>query len=1076
MKKIIKIAGITLASFVGIVMIALAIVFWIVLTPSRLTPIVKEQAGRFISCEMSLEEVELTVFETFPSVGLKIKQLQLINPMPDAENDTVASVEYCTVGLNIKELVANKAIIVNQFHLKNGFANLFVDSLGKANYDVFVSDDTDTTESTFKLKKIDLQKVTIENLHAAYTNIPLKIHTETKNLNVNAKGKMQNDNIDGNVNLKAENTVFQLNDTVSMSASVNSFETEFEGKFDDFKDIDGLLQLSLNNIKFSMKDAKNQSVALSSSVNGLKTTFKGKINDLNDVSGLLQLSLQNVNFSMNNTPYAKSVELALNSPLNLLIDKQYFKTENTDISINEHQINLNGNLARNTENGDINMDMGFKTNTLIIKEILQLLPSAVTSQLPKMDIDGNLILSGRASGTYNNTHFPVVSADVQYNKGEFAMNEIPFNFNDIYTQLHIDLDLNSKSKLLIHNLNAKAGKHIIKASGTIDDLLNKLFCNLKINAQVDIPELKSVLPPEIKASGLARADMTAKFTLDEITQLNLDKIKLTGTLDLTDFEAVYKDSINIKSSQMHIRFSPSDLSKHKIQNEILQAKIQSKDLVINMIDFLSAKTNGVNLDVGLSNFMDTTKLPSVSCDFDFEKLNVQMDTISVDIHKPLGNIVLTPSKKNPKNPSIKYAYQNSSLSAQMGKDFTAQTQKINLSGHVSYNEKEEDLILQWNPDIKMDLQEGKLHLANFPTAIQIPVIKFDFSSRKFTIKESRIKLGNSDFSLSGIVTDINKYLKKTGLLKANLEFVSENTDVSQLMAYINGFGGGGDTTKSFNELEHKEDNPFMVPLGVDVVLNTTVKNALVGNTPLHNLHGQLTIKDGVLVLEEMGFTSEAARMQLTAIYRSPRKNHLFAGIDFHLLDIDIARLIEMMPMVDTLVPMLKSFAGKAEFHLAFETYMKSNYDLKYSTIRGATSIKGQDLVLMDNQTFSSIAKKLMFKKKTQNKIDSLSVELTAFKNEIDIYPFLISMDKYKAVVAGRHNLDMTFNYHISVTDTPLPIRLGVNVKGNLDKMKIRLVRCKYPKLYVPGKENATDKKIIELKKIISDALKANVKE
>ena len=132
------------------------------------------------------------------------------------------------------------------------------------------------------------------------------------------------------------------------------------------------------------------------------------------------------------------------------------------------------------------------------------------------------------------------------------------------------------------------------------------------------------------------------------------------------------------------------------------------------------------------------------------------------------------------------------------------------------------------------------------------------------------------------------------------------------------------------------------------------------------------------------------------------------------------------------MPMLRSFGGKGEFHMAVETYTDSLYNLKKSTLRGSASITGQDLVLMDGETFSEIAKTLRFNKKTQNKVDSLAAEFTIFKNEIDVYPFLIVMDKYKAIIGGRHNLDMSFNYHISVIDCPLPIRLGLNISGNLE--------------------------------------------
>lgn len=122
-----------------------------------------------------------------------------------------------------------------------------------------------------------------------------------------------------------------------------------------------------------------------------------------------------------------------------------------------------------------------------------------------------------------------------------------------------------------------------------------------------------------------------------------------------------------------------------------------------------------------------------------------------------------------------------------------------------------------------------------------------------------------------------------------------------------------------------------------------------------------------------------------------------------------------------------------------------------------------------------IASKLLFKKKTENVIDSLSVEMTLFKDEIDLYPFLIVMDKYKAVISGRHNMDNRFNYHISVTDTPLPVRLGLNVSGTMDELKYKLVPCQYKHLYNPKKQGALEERTLRLKKLISESLKENVK-
>jgi len=264
--------------------------------------------------------------------------------------------------------------------------------------------------------------------------------------------------------------------------------------------------------------------------------------------------------------------------------------------------------------------------------------------------------------------------------------------------------------------------------------------------------------------------------------------------------------------------------------------------------------------------------------------------------------------------------------------------------------------------------------------------------------------------------------------------------------------------------------PYMVPKGIDLFLTTNISKAIMGIDTATNIIGNVQVHDGILVLDGLQLKTPAARIQLTAMYQTPRRNHLYLGLDYHMLDIEIDRLLAMIPDIDTIMPMLRSFKGKAEFHIAVETYLDSLYNLKKSTIRGASSIKGNNLVLMDGETFSEIAKTLKFSKHAENKVDSLSAEFTIFRNEIDIYPFMIVMDRYKAVISGRHNLDMSFDYHISVVDCPVPIKLGVDVKGTEEAMHYNLAKCRYAEFYRPTSRRAVENKQLELRKIIRDAL------
>jgi hypothetical protein len=266
---------------------------------------------------------------------------------------------------------------------------------------------------------------------------------------------------------------------------------------------------------------------------------------------------------------------------------------------------------------------------------------------------------------------------------------------------------------------------------------------------------------------------------------------------------------------------------------------------------------------------------------------------------------------------------------------------------------------------------------------------------------------------------------------------------------------------------------------VNVKLNTNIGRCVAFGNDLNQLGGSLTINDGVAILDQIGFTCKAARMQLTGVYKSPRVNHLFAGLDFHLLDIQIEELLDMIPTIDTLVPMLKAFKGKANFHLAAECSMNAFYQPKMSTLIGAAAINGKDLVVLDNASLASMARLLQFKnwreKDNNIGIDSISVEATVFRKEIIVYPFLLNLHNYQLCIGGRHTLDNNCNYHLELIKCPLPTRLAIDVVGNLAKPNISLGTVQYADMYKPEPSTELQTRTLELKRMVRQALEANVR-
>ena len=127
MKKPLKITLISLGSLLGLILIVVGIACWIVLTPARLTSLVRNQAPNFINCDFDIERADLTIIKSFPKVGVAINDVVLVNPMEGSPSDTLAYIDECVVSVDVKKFLKEDQIIINECRLNGGYVNLFTD-------------------------------------------------------------------------------------------------------------------------------------------------------------------------------------------------------------------------------------------------------------------------------------------------------------------------------------------------------------------------------------------------------------------------------------------------------------------------------------------------------------------------------------------------------------------------------------------------------------------------------------------------------------------------------------------------------------------------------------------------------------------------------------------------------------------------------------------------------------------------------------------------------------------------------------------------------------------------------------
>ena len=982
MKRALKIFFWTLFGLILTVVAAVCLVVYVVFTPQQLTPIARQAAAQYVTCEHEIGEVDLTFFSTFPRFGLRADGLLLINPKTGAPNDTVVEAKHLVATVDVMEFINHKNLHIHEAILEDATVHFYIAEDGTTNLtDVFVTS-PDTTEDT----------------------------------------------------------------------------TAFALPFDALR-VDGL-RLQAKAISFT-DDKDTITAALGA------TELSAKADGWDDM--LVTLDARDVCASIKNETYADSLHVELIAPMAMNLDSMHFAFDGARLAVNDFQVRIEGDV---TIGDAIDMDAKLETGKWQIEPLLALVPAKFTSGLKDIDVDGTIQLDATAKGTYSEHSMPLIQAQVQLKDGKGAYKPLPYTLRDLTLDAEAALNLNKggKSNVTIRQLAAKTKESQVSAKGKINDLLGDMLLDLQMQLKANLPDFAYFLPDSMELEGQAKGTLDAKIRLKDLTDMKLEKGLLAADLHFQDLRYA-QDSMLAVLPTSHLTLQlPNNTPTRKSVN---WAKA---DLTADKIDFLMGNSTHAMIDAPalhaeIANVL--AKGQDYWATLAFDAIDAQYDDILADLKQSELEAFVSGGRK------VSAKLRTTALNGRMGEELQAKTGNLALEAAARYNKEGENTLLKWNPRLKINLKNGVLNIPErLPETVYIPSIEFKYSNREMTIDNSRIELGNSDLNLKGNVRHIGKWFRHQDILEGELDIVSDHCDVNQLLAWFSADKGSEEqsavSNQSSEEVESKkeEGDPFMVPTDVDLALNTHLREVEVFNQHAKDMKGGIYVKNGTLMLDEVGFVCRAAKLQLTAMYRTPRKNHLYVGLDYHMLDVDIDELLTMIPNLEDMVPMLKSFKGAAQFHLAAETYLKSNYEPKMSTLRGAASLSGKDLVVMDSETFSKIAKLLQFKKKTENKIDSINAEITVYKNDIDVYPLCVQMDNYMVALGGRHKTDMSFDYDINVLS---PLYLGVHVGGTMDNLQIKLAKCKYAKDFRPHWYEKADTQSLELRKMIKQSLEKDVR-
>ncbi len=387
---------------------------------------------------------------------------------------------------------------------------------------------------------------------------------------------------------------------------------------------------------------------------------------------------------------------------------------------------------------------------------------------------------------------------------------------------------------------------------------------------------------------------------------------------------------------------------------------------------------------------------------------------------------------------------------------------------------------KWDIRGDLDVRTGIIMTPHLPLRNIIRGMDISIDNNEVRIDSLKLRAGASEIAAKGSLSGLRRALLGRGAYNLDLVLSSDKMDANELLAALNA-GAAADTEANAGKMENASDSEFLqmvvadsldtdnistlfiVPADLNATIRVDAGNISFSDLLINELKADVVMKERCMQIVNAEAGTNMGRADFEGFYATRNKKDIKSGFNLSLSDITSEKVIAMMPAIDTIMPLLKSFRGQLDCDLAATADLDTCMNIMTPTINGVIRIEGENLTLSDNEMFSSIAKKLKFKNRDQAKIDKMTVEGVIKDNTLEVFPFILELDRYTLAMSGLQRLDMSYKYHASIIRSPILFKIGVDIYGpDFDNMKFKIGKPKYRNKRIPVFSTVIDETRINL--------------
>lgn len=365
---------------------------------------------------------------------------------------------------------------------------------------------------------------------------------------------------------------------------------------------------------------------------------------------------------------------------------------------------------------------------------------------------------------------------------------------------------------------------------------------------------------------------------------------------------------------------------------------------------------------------------------------------------------------------------------------------MQLAGRMSAIEKQEYEKFKSNGEAT--IQNFRIESNQLTKPVEISQGQVKANTKQINIEKFDGKIGESDFSLRGDVSNYLAYVFKDGVLKGNFNLKSGFMNFTELSNIQKPAAKTAEPQTEAKVAPAAADSvvAFQVPEKLDLSFQSAIQKAIYDKMPINNINGLIKVKDQKMELTNLTMEMLQGKMGINGSYTSNKENKPLFDFKLNMENIDLPTAYQSLSTFRHYLPIAAKSQGKISTQFGLSGVMNEKMSIVPTSLNGLGVLNTQNLMIIDSPVFDQI-RGIIKKEKLKNvKVSDFTAKFQFEDGQLKLNPFKTSIADQQTTVYGSlsaaREINLNMDFLVNRDDLGADINKGLGILPGSENIKM----------------------------------------